>query len=206
MMTKASTTTVLQGREAFDAALGALGPHVAVAVALCDLDEFSPLNDRHGRDAADTVLRSVERTLTGSLPAGAIVARIGGDEYGVALVDTTAENTLILLEEVRAHISSQPASDAVPDHISVSIGVAARPPHAEDPAGLYAAAQQALYRAKREGGDRVAIHVEERMVLKSNYYPRAALDRLAKLSARTGRTEASLLREALDDVLERYRD
>jgi predicted DNA-binding protein len=61
-------------------------------------------------------------------------------------------------------------------------------------------------RAKREGGNRVAIYVEEKMVLKSNYYSRANLDRLSKLSGVTGRTEASLLRESLDDLFERYRD
>ena len=44
------------------------------------------------------------------------------------------------------------------------------------------------------------------MTLKSNYYSRANLDRLAKLSATSDRTEASLLREALDDLLDKYRD
>lgn len=44
------------------------------------------------------------------------------------------------------------------------------------------------------------------MVLKSNYYSRANLDRLSKLSAVSGRTEASLLRESLDDLVEKYRD
>jgi len=43
------------------------------------------------------------------------------------------------------------------------------------------------------------------MVLKSNYYPKSQLERLAKLSAALGRTEASLLREALDDLIEKYR-
>jgi hypothetical protein len=60
-------------------------------------------------------------------------------------------------------------------------------------------------RGKREGGGRVAIYVEEKMVLKSNYYPRADLDRLARISAATDRTEASLLREALDDLFQKHR-
>jgi diguanylate cyclase len=71
---------------------------------------------------------------------------------------------------------------------------------------LWRAAGQALMRAKREGGNRVAIYVEETMVLKSNYYSRANLDRLSKLSAASGRTDASLLRESLDDLFEKYRD
>ena len=52
----------------------------------------------------------------------------------------------------------------------------------------------ALFRAKRDGRNRVAIHVDEKMVMKSNYYDRASLARLAKLSENVGRTEASLLR------------
>jgi hypothetical protein len=52
----------------------------------------------------------------------------------------------------------------------------------------------------------VAIYVEDRMTLKSNYYPKAQLARLAKAADRLGRTEASLLREGLGDVLTKYRD
>ena len=53
---------------------------------------------------------------------------------------------------------------------------------------LLRCANEALARGKREGGGRVAIYVEEKMVLKSNYCSRAALDRLSKLAARTNRT------------------
>jgi hypothetical protein len=56
------------------------------------------------------------------------------------------------------------------------------------------------------GRGRVSIYVEDKMVLKSNYYPKAQLARLATLSERLGKTEAALLREALADCLEKYRD
>ena len=52
----------------------------------------------------------------------------------------------------------------------------------------------------------MAIYVEDRMTLKSNYYPKAQLARLAALADRLGKTEASLLREALADLLDKYRD
>ena len=197
--------SVIIGRSEFEQTLHELGPHTAVAVALSDIDGFGDLNDRYGRDALDRVLRSYERTLQGSLPKKAVIARLGGDEYAMALPDTTAENALILLEEVRSHLAGRPASDDIPSPLQVSIGIAARPPHAAEPDQLYLAAEQAMYRAKRDGGGRVAMYVEEKMVLKSNYYTRAALDRLAKLSSQTGRTEASLLREALDTLLDTYR-
>jgi diguanylate cyclase len=196
----------LADRAAFEERVGALGLETPVAVALTDLDGFGPLNDRYGRSGGDSILRNWERTLTGSLPADAIVARLGGDEFAVAFPGATAESALVVLDEIRQHVAARPASDEVPEHLGVSVGIAARPPHATEPADLLKAAESALYRAKREGAARVAIYVEEKMTLKSNYYAKASLARLAKLSDATGRTEASLLREALDDLFEKYRD
>ncbi|MBW3537530.1 MAG: GGDEF domain-containing protein [Actinobacteria bacterium] len=177
-----------------------------LAVALCDLDDFARINEGLGREVGDAVLRDWERTLTRSLPAEATVVRIGGDEYAAALPDHSAESALILLEEIRAHIAGQYPTAKVPWPVSVSAGVAARPPHGDTPGELLAAAREALMRAKRDGSNRVTIFVEEKMTMKSNYYTRATLDRLAKLSNATGRTEASLLREALDELLVKYRD
>ena len=190
-------------RAAFEEALGRLGPATAVAVAFVDLDGFGSFNDRAGRDAGNEVLAAFGRLLAGSLPGDAIVARIGGDEWAVALPGIGAESALILLDEVRAHVAANPLADGA--DVGMSAGVASRPPHAEDADDLLRAAEEALFRAKREGGGRVAIFVEEKMVLKSNYYSRAALGRLAKLARTTGRTEASLLREALDDLFAKHR-
>ena len=177
-----------------------------LAVALTDLDDFASINTSLGREAGDNVLRSWERTLQGSLPKEARVARIGGDEYAVALPDHTAESALILFEEIRAHFGSHYPTPEVTWRVKASAGIAARPPHGETPAELVTAATEALMRAKREGSNRTSIYVEEKMTLKSNYYTRATLDRLGKLSAATGRTEASLLREALDELLVKYSD
>lgn len=177
-----------------------------LAVALCDLDDFARINQGLGREVGDSVLRDWERTFTRSLPPEATVVRVGGDEYAAALPDHSAESALILLEEIRAHVATQYPSKQVPWPVSVSAGVAARPPHGETPAELLAAAREALMRAKRDGSNRVTIFVEEKMTMKSNYYTRATLDRLAKLSRATGRTEASLLREALEELLVKYRD
>ena len=195
----------LLDRAHFDAALEALG-EMPLTLALVDLDQFKLLNDTLGHPAGDAVLRIVERLLTGSLPEGSIVARIGGDEYAAALPDTPAETALILLSEVIRHFQQAENRDAAwPAALSLSVGLAYRPAHAATLPDLMRAADAALYRAKVEGRGRACIYVESRMVLKSNYYPKASLERLSKLAAALGRTEASLLREALDDVAGKYR-
>jgi diguanylate cyclase len=181
-----------------------VGPEAAMAFAMTDLDNFGTLNNAHGHEAGDQALASWERTLNGSLPNGAVVGRLGGDEYAVALPDHSAETALIVFEEIRVHFAEHPFAPDLNPRLGVSVGVAARPPHATQTIDLLRAADQALARAKREGRSRVAIFVEEKMTLKSNYYSRATLDRLAKLSGHTGRTEASLLREGLDDLLAKY--
>ena len=176
-----------------------------LAIAVADLDRFADVNERLGMDAGDRVLATFERTLSRSLGTEALVARIGGDEYAIALPGTSAESALIQLEEVRAHYVSH-GVEGVDEPVNASFGIAARPPHAEDTADVLRCAAEALMRAKREGSARSVIYVEEKMTMKSNYYSRASLDRLSKLSSATSRTEASLLREALDDLFVKHRD
>ena len=201
-----ATLLPITGREDFVASVEERLHHgsVPAAMALTDLDDFAEVNDRHGHDAGDAVLLAWEKVLHANMPADALVSRLGGDEYAVLLPGQSAENGLVLLDEIRAHLASR-MIDAV-GHVTASVGVAAVPPHAVTGEELLRAAGQALMRAKREGRDRIAMYVEEKMVLKSNYYSRADLDRLSKLSDATGRTEASLLREGLDDLLGKYGD
>ena len=176
-----------------------------VAVAMADLDDFARINTTKGHAAGDAALQAWDRALRANVPKGASIHRVGGDEFAVILPSTSAETALVLMEEIRTHFGSHPI-EGVGETMSASVGIAARPPHGATADELWRAADEALMRAKRDGRDRVAMYVEEKMTLKSNYYSRANLDRLAKLSAKSDRTEASLLREALDDLLDKYRD
>ena len=177
---------------------------VPLALALLDVDHFKNLNDTLGHSEGDRVLRQVERLLTGSLPAGSHVARLGGDEYAAILPESAAETALILFDEIIKHFQMNRDPDW-PRTLSLSVGLASRPAHAESPLELQRAADAALYRAKMEGRGRACIYVESKMVLKSNYYPKSQLERLSKLAAALERTEASLLREALDELVEKHR-
>jgi diguanylate cyclase len=176
----------------------------ALALALTDLDDFVTINQTHGRDVGDAVLMSWDRVLRTNIPRAGSVARLGGDEFAVVLPGTSAENAVILLDELRRHLADM-AVEGVTRSVRASAGIAANPPHGTTAEDLYRAAGEALMRAKRDGRDRVAMYVGEKMVLKSNYYSKANLERLAKLSLASDRTEASLLREALDDLLDKHK-
>ena len=202
-MTYTSTALSL---EALASEVDLLEIDLPVALAMIDLDGFEPLNRAHGEEAGDAALGEFERCLRAGLPPSALVAHVRGDEFAAALPDTSCEEALLVLERVRAGYSSRPAAPGLSQSLGVSMGIAGRPAHGATAQELLEAADAGLVRAKQSGSNRIAIHVEERMVLKSSYYPRAALHRLAKLSRRTGRPEASLLREALDDYLARHQD
>lgn len=196
----------MMGRGEFLAHLAAAFGHgnAPLALAVTDLDDFAQVNERHGLEVGDAILTAWERVLDNNVPGEADVLRIGGDEYAVVLPGHSAETALILLDEIRGHFAGQATAPA--GHLTASVGVASHPPHGRTAEELWENAWQALMRAKRDGRNRVAIYVDEKMVLKSNYYSRANLERLAKLSEATARTEASLLREALNRLLDHYKN
>lgn len=132
----------------------ALAPLIAdreqVLVGFVDVDSFKAVNDTAGHSAGDEVLRSVAHALRGGVRASDHVARLGGDEFCiVALCDHELDGEALvladrLLEAVRA---------ALGDTATVSMGLAGPGPAAAADA-LMAAADAAMYRAKRAGGDR----------------------------------------------------
>lgn len=185
--------------EALRSEIDLLEPSSAVAVAVIDLDGFGPVNDAEGPAEGDALLGRCEDAVRNALPPSGLVAHVRGDEFAVVLPDAAPESLLIALESARQAI-------AAAEPVTLSAGVAGRPQHGASSDELLSAADTALVRAKRDGANRIAMAVEERMVLKTSYYAPAALHRLAKLARRTGRPEASLLREALDDLLAKHQN
>lgn len=124
-----------------------------VAVAYIDLDGFKGVNDVHGHAAGDALLKEVARRVSDTLRAGDTVARIGGDEF-VALLCELDDAALCdhILERVLKSICAPvglPGGAEVT--VAGSIGVALFPEHADDPSTLLAAADAAMYEAKRSG-------------------------------------------------------
>jgi len=124
------------------------------AVAMVDLDHFKKINDTHGHRAGDDVLKAVAATLQQQVRKTDFVARFGGEEFCVIFTDVDGPNALALAERLRAAIASCPA----PVRVTASFGVSlCSAPARASAAELLEAADQALYRAKRGGRNRVAM-------------------------------------------------
>lgn len=131
------------------------------AVLLMDVDHFKPINDTHGHERGDEVLRAVSRRLRGALREGTPLARWGGEEFLVLLDASDLDEAGATAERLRAAISATPfAFGEERMRVTISIGVAAWPDGGVF-ARAVAAADAALYGAKREGRDRARMAVRE---------------------------------------------
>jgi diguanylate cyclase (GGDEF)-like protein len=128
-----------------------------VAVLMIDLDHFKRFNDSFGHQAGDSMMQAVAATLRSQIRGGDIACRYGGEEFLLILTDTTTEAGHQRAEAIRRGVTKIEVEHRGETlrRISVSIGVAAFPEHGESGAEIVKAADEALYRAKREGRDRV---------------------------------------------------
>lgn len=125
-----------------------------IAVLLVDIDHFKRLNDTHGHLAGDAVLRIVSRELRRQTRRPDLACRWGGEEFLLVLADCDAQTALARAEGLRARIAALPPVGGVPVP-TVSIGVAHDPECGETLDALVATTDEALYRAKQGGRNRV---------------------------------------------------
>ena len=121
------------------------------SLLLLDIDHFKALNDQHGHQVGDQVLRLVGTTLTATCREFDTAARYGGEEFAILLPETSRDEALDVAERLRAAIAGMPSGLDV----TVSAGVSTFPLDATGPDGLVAAADHALYSSKRNGRNRV---------------------------------------------------
>jgi len=186
--------------------------HGSAALVFIDMDRLKEFNDRHGHMIGDELIKQIGEILNSNARAGDVVCRYGGDEFTVYLPNTTQEVAFILVEEIRRLIDETEfilkAQDRlVPARFTISAGVAVFPRDADNDVDLLRKSDEALYRAKNEGRNKVCLSVrEERMKSKTNFYSARQLERLAAIAKETKKSESFLLREALDDLIKKYVD
>ncbi len=129
---------------------------VALSLAIIDIDFFKRINDQHGHDAGDRVLREVAQVLQLHIRKSDLLARIGGEEFALVMLGTQPPGAGVLLERLREAVATlriRTATDVVA--CTISIGITDRMETDTDWTMLYKRADQALYAAKRGGRNRV---------------------------------------------------
>lgn len=130
----------------------------ALSVLTLDIDRFKPVNDRYGHFAGDEVLVRVAQACQASLRQFDRLGRVGGEEFLVLLPDTAAGTALPVAERLRRSVSALVLDDLAPGlRVTLSIGIAALEPADRNLDDLTRRADRALYRAKRQGRDRVEL-------------------------------------------------
>ncbi|MGO9432967.1 MAG: GGDEF domain-containing protein, partial [Terracidiphilus sp.] len=129
----------------------------SVTVLMIDIDHFKRFNDLYGHEAGDMLLRELGALLRAQVRGGDIACRYGGEEFLLIMAETEPQAGYRRAEDIRRQVSGLQVRyhGETLRKITVSIGVAEFPAQGESGTALVSAADEALYRAKREGRDRV---------------------------------------------------
>ncbi|MDR3369878.1 GGDEF domain-containing protein [Rhodoferax sp.] len=131
-----------------------------LSLLICDIDHFKAFNDHYGHARGDQCLRDVAQVFRNVISrSGDVLARIGGEEFAVMLPNTSEPDAWQVAERLRVAVSDLRLAHAASEtgsHVTISIGLAQLlPRYGTDFEALFEAADQALYRAKSKGRDRI---------------------------------------------------
>ncbi len=135
----------------------------AFTVLMIDIDHFKRFNDNYGHQVGDEILRLFARTIRSTLRESDVLFRYGGEEFTVLLPDTRKSRALVPAENIRRAVEALDLAETIPGTddrtMTCSVGVAAYPEDARTRASLIGFADDALYRAKHGGRNRVVLAV-----------------------------------------------
>ena len=132
----------------------------ALSLLIVDLDLFKSVNDTYGHPSGDLVLQRLSTLLESNLRTTDLLARLGGEEFAILLIDTASDAAMIVAEKLRKAVEETRFEDVQGGQIAgvtISAGLASFPTHAEDVDTLCQRADSALYVAKNNGRNRVDI-------------------------------------------------
>ena len=135
-------------------------------VLMMDLDHFKQVNDSYGHLVGSNTLERIGEVIKKALRAGDVASRVGGEEFAAFLLDADYAQGLVAAERVRSAVEQHefPAArldrpgETKTHRLTISIGIAAFPDDATDPIQLVELADSALYRAKRNGRNRICAY------------------------------------------------
>ena len=134
--------------------------HRSLTLLSVDVDRFKHINDTYGHPSGDRALEAIADAIRAATRRVDLSGRLGGDEFLVVLPETDQENALIVAERLRESCARLvlKADDGTPFHLSISLGIASLPEtNADFVAELLGAVDQALYRAKNSGRNRISV-------------------------------------------------
>lgn len=134
-----------------------------VALIMADIDHFKYVNDRYGHSVGDIVLQQVAKMMQTTARKVDVVARVGGEEFALLLPNSTSDGAMVLAERIREQVEKTPIELPDGENISVKISLGVSSTEEFLPQvfnELYESADNALYRAKRDGRNRVVKAVE----------------------------------------------
>jgi diguanylate cyclase (GGDEF)-like protein len=134
-----------------------------ISLLMIDVDHFKSINDNHGHQAGDVALKLLARTMNGSLRQVDSLGRLGGEEFGALLPETSRDKAVEIAERIRLAVESNPLK--LPGQsltLTVSIGVASYDQNAAGPEEMLKSADSSMYEAKKQGRNRVCVaHPQE---------------------------------------------
>ena len=130
-----------------------------LCLALCDLDEFKQVNDRHGHGAGDEVLEAFGNLLSQEVRGDDVPARLGGDEFCILFAHSSSSTAIKSLERVQKALARKGfiSPQGLPFFVTASFGLVDLPIGVQSPEGLLQVADEALYRAKQGGRNRIGL-------------------------------------------------
>lgn len=172
LLAREDTLTRLANRRAFHElgraalALARRQEGSPVTAVFIDLDRFKQVNDEHGHDTGDAVLRRVAEVFRGHVRAGDIAGRLGGDEFALLLPGMDDRAALVYVEELRQRLLAAMRTHGWP--VTFSIGIVSYQHAPEDLEALLVEADRLMYAAKQAGRDRITQHLPDAVGRRSN--------------------------------------
>ncbi len=177
-----------------------------LTITLIDVDHFLAVNETFGHDVGDAVLKGIADILIAQTSDEVRSYRISGDEFELLFPNTRREQAFLTMERIRRTVEETEQYGDTKLKVRISGGVASFPIDGSETGVLHRKADQAIYQAKMAGSNQIRLAYDERMVPKTVHFTETQLERLSLLSDTLQASEAHLLREALDGLLNKYKD